>query len=164
MRALIQRTTKARVTINDETQGTFAESDVIPDNPTRSIETGFVIFLGVGKNDTASDAERLWNKIAKMRIFPDEVGKSNLSLHDVHGQVLIISQFTLYANCKRGNRPNFMDAGSPDMAKRLYVRFAELACEDEEITKVSLGEFGADMTVDVRNDGPFSVWLDTEEM
>lgn len=164
MRALIQRTTKARVTINDETQGTFAESDIVPDDPTRSIETGFVIFLGVGKNDTPSDAERLWNKIAKMRIFPDESGKSNLSLRDVHGQVLIISQFTLYANCKRGNRPNFMDAGNPDMAKRLYVRFAELAYGDSDITKVSLGEFGADMTVDVQNDGPFSVWLDTEEM
>ncbi len=164
MRALIQRVTHARVTINDATTDTFKDSQAFPGEPSRSIEKGFVIFLGVGKNDTGKDAEKLWNKIAKLRIFPDDSGKSNLSLRDINGEVLSISQFTLYANCKKGNRPNFMEAGSPDMAKKLYVAFTEMACADDAISKVSAGEFGADMTVEATNDGPFSIWLDTEEL
>lgn len=155
MRALVQRVTHAEVRIMDGTSGTF---DI---QPLRSIGQGFVVLLGVGVGDTETDAEKLWRKIARMRIFADENGKTNLSLKDVQGQVMVVSQFTLYADCRKGNRPSFKQAGDPDKAKRLYRYFTELACS--EVPKVAAGEFGADMHVELENDGPFTIWLDTDE-
>ena len=104
----------------------------------------------------------MWSKIFKLRIFDDEEGKTNLSLADVAGSVLIVSQFTLYANCKRGNRPSFTGAGSPQEAKRLYEAFVERAKRDVE--KVETGRFGANMSVSLTNDGPFTIVLDTDDL
>ena len=148
MRALIQRVANARITIDG------AE--------VREIGRGFVVFLGVGAGDTRAEADKLWRKISRMRIFGDETGKTNLALADVDGDVLVVSQFTLYANCKKGNRPSFTDAGAPDMADELYEYFASLA--RAEIPHVETGEFGADMLVELANDGPFTIWLDTAEL
>lgn len=148
MRALIQRVTSASVDINSETVG--------------SIGRGFLILLGVGHDDTEVEAERLWNKIFKLRIFDDADGKTNLSLADVQGEVLVVSQFTLYASCKKGNRPSFTQAGAPDEANRLYEWFAQRARRD--VAHVETGRFGADMNVNLVNDGPFTIWLDTAEL
>ena len=148
MRALVQRVTHASVTV---------EGDVVG-----KIGKGFLILLGVGHDDTEAQADKLWSKISKMRIFEDENGKTNLSLADVGGEVLVVSQFTLYANCKRGNRPSFTDAGAPDEANRLYEYFAGLVRRD--MGRVETGSFGAMMQVDLCNDGPFTIWLDTEAL
>ncbi len=148
MRALIQRVTSASVTVEGDVIGT--------------IGSGFLILLGVGHNDTEAQADKLWSKISKMRIFEDENGKTNLSLSDVGGEVLVVSQFTLYANCKRGNRPSFTDAGAPDEANRLYEYFAGLVRSD--MGHVETGSFGAMMNVELVNDGPFTIWLDTDTL
>lgn len=148
MRALIQRVSSACVDVDHATVG--------------SIGKGLLVFLGVGHDDTEDEAERLWGKIAKLRIFEDEAGKTNLSLTDVAGEVLVVSQFTLYASCKKGNRPSFTQAGAPDEAKRLYEWFANRARED--VVRVETGEFGANMAVSLTNDGPFTIWLDTDEL
>lgn len=162
MRALIQRVTHATVSIEDGTSGTFAGMQGFEGEPTRSIDRGFVILLGVGHEDGEPEAEKLWSKIAKLRIFDDEAGKTNLSLADVGGQVMIVSQFTLYADCRKGNRPSFTGAGDPDQAKLLYRYFTLLAMRD--IPCVAVGEFGADMHIDLENDGPFTIWLDTDTL
>lgn len=148
MRAVIQRVTNASVAI---------ESSVVGE-----IRKGYLILLGVGQDDGEAEIERLWSKIFKLRIFDDEEGKTNLSLADVAGSVLIVSQFTLYANCKRGNRPSFTGAGSPQEAKRLYEAFVERAKRDVE--KVETGRFGANMSVSLTNDGPFTIVLDTNDL
>lgn len=148
MRALVQRATRASVTVEGETIG--------------AINDGFLILLGVEHEDTEAQADKLWSKISKMRIFEDENGKTNLSLADVHGEVLVVSQFTLYANCKRGNRPSFTDAGAPDEANRLYEYFASLVARD--LGHVETGSFGAMMQVELVNDGPFTIWLDTDTL
>ncbi len=148
MRAVIQRVTNASVAI---------ESSVVGE-----IRKGYLILLGVGQDDGEAEIERLWSKIFKLRIFDDEEGKTNLSLADVAGSVLIVSQFTLYANCKRGNRPSFTGAGSPQEAKRLYEAFVERAKRDVE--KVETGRFGANMSVSLTNDGPFTIVLDTDDL
>ncbi len=148
MRALIQRVTQAQVSIDGETVG--------------SCGRGFLILLGVGEDDGQAQVERLWSKIFKMRIFEDEAGKTNLSLADVGGEVLVVSQFTLYANCKKGNRPSFTQAGAPDKAKQLYEAFVEHARQD--VQHVQTGEFGAMMQVSLVNDGPFTIWLDTDQL
>ena len=148
MRALVQRVTHASVTVENKTIG--------------KIGKGFLILLGVGHDDTEAQADKLWSKISKMRIFEDENGKTNLSLADVEGEVLVVSQFTLYANCKRGNRPSFTDAGAPDEANHLYEYFAGLVRRDRG--HVETGAFGAMMQVDLCNDGPFTVWLDTDAL
>lgn len=148
MRALVQRVSRAQVSV---------EGEVVS-----NIGKGYAILLGVGQNDTEEQAEKLWSKISKMRIFEDENGKTNVSLADVGGEVLVVSQFTLYANCKRGNRPSFTDAGAPDEARRLYEYFAELARKDVE--HVGTGSFGAMMQVELVNDGPFTIWLDTDAL
>ncbi|MBO4365774.1 MAG: D-tyrosyl-tRNA(Tyr) deacylase [Eggerthellaceae bacterium] len=155
MRALIQRVSQANVSILDSTP--WAE-----EQPLRNIDKGFVVMLGVSEDDTPAQAERLWNKILKMRIFEDEDGKTNLSLADVRGQVMVVSQFTLYANCKKGNRPSFTKAGSSEYANELYRHFIELARKDLET--VATGEFGACMSVSLVNEGPFTIWLDTDEL
>lgn len=148
MRALIQRVSHAHVDISGETVGT--------------IDAGLVILLGVGHNDTEAQAEKLWNKISKLRIFEDDEGKTNLSLADVRGDVLVVSQFTLFASCKKGNRPSFTDAGAPDEANRLYEYFVGLARKDAP--RVATGVFAAMMDVSLVNEGPFTLWLDTDEL
>jgi D-tyrosyl-tRNA(Tyr) deacylase len=148
MRALIQRVTHAQVDIEDTTVG--------------SIGRGFLILLGVGESDSEAQVERLWSKIYKMRIFEDAEGKTNLSLADVEGEVLVVSQFTLFANCKKGNRPSFIEAGSPAEANRLYEAFVARAKQD--VPRVETGEFGAMMQVSLTNDGPFTIWLDTDQL
>ena len=148
MRALVQRVTRAHVDIDGETVS--------------SIGKGFVILLGVGHDDSEEQADKLWAKISKMRIFEDENGKTNIGLADVGGDVLVVSQFTLYADCKRGNRPSFVNAGAPDEANRLYEYFAGLVRED--VGHVGTGSFGADMKVELVNDGPFTIWLDTDTL
>ena len=148
MRAVIQRVTSASVSIEGSVVG--------------EIEKGFLILLGVGQDDDEPEVERLWSKIFKMRIFDDAEGKTNLSLADVSGSILVVSQFTLYANCKRGNRPSFTEAGAPDKAERLYEAFVERAKRD--VNRVETGRFGADMNVSLVNDGPFTIWLDTDEL
>ena len=160
MRALIQRVTSAHVVINDGTKGTI-EKTVGPE-PSRSIEKGFVILLGVGENDSKEQADKLWHKISRLRIFDDETGKTNLALADVAGQVMVVSQFTLYADCKRGNRPSFTRAGKPDMACDLYAYFVSLVLRD--FGSCAVGEFGADMSVQLENSGPFTIWLDTDTL
>lgn len=148
MRALIQRVTRAQVSIEGELHS--------------SIGKGYVILLGVGAEDGNEQAEKLWSKISKLRIFEDENGKTNVSLADVQGDVMVVSQFTLYANCKRGNRPSFAEAGAPDEANRLYEYFVDLARRD--IEHVATGSFGAMMQVELVNDGPFTIWLDTDTL
>ncbi|MEI2996268.1 MAG: D-aminoacyl-tRNA deacylase [Senegalimassilia anaerobia] len=146
MRALVQRVTHAQVDIDGKTVG--------------SCERGYLILLGVGADDGPDQIERLWSKIFKLRIFEDESGKTNRSLADVDGQVLIVSQFTLYANCKKGNRPSFTGAGAPDQAERLYEQFVERARQN--VPHVETGRFGAMMQISLVNDGPFTIWLDTD--
>lgn len=144
MKAVVQRVTHASVKVDDEIKG--------------QIENGFLVLLGVGQNDTEEDADRLVNKIVKLRIFSDENDKINLSLSDVGGSMLVISQFTLYADCRKGNRPNFINAGKPDEANRLYEYFVS-KCK-EQVSVVEKGVFGADMKVELLNDGPFTVILE----
>lgn len=148
MRALIQRVSSASVSIR--------EGNV------NSIDQGYCILLGVGPDDTEEIAEKLWSKISKLRIFEDQDGKTNLSLRDVNGAVLIVSQFTLYADCRKGNRPSFTKGASPDMANRLYEYFAQLVRNDD--IELKTGWFGAMMEVSLTNSGPFTLWLDTDNL
>ena len=148
MRFVIQRVTNSKVTINDEIRG--------------QIGKGFMVLIGVGDEDTVETADKMIRKMINLRIFEDENGKTNLGLKDVGGSLLLISQFTLYADCKKGNRPSFVKAGAPDKAKALY-EYIISKCK-EEIDIVEQGEFGADMKVELVNDGPFTVILDSEEL
>lgn len=144
MRALIQRVNQASVSVDGQVIG--------------SCNKGLLILLGVGQDDTATNAQRLWDKIFRLRIFSDEMGKTNLSLADVGGEVLVVSQFTLFADCRRGNRPSFVEAAPPKLAEELYEHFCALARKD--VSHVAQGVFGADMQVALVNDGPFTVWLE----
>lgn len=144
MKLVIQRVTHANVVVEGEIIG--------------EIGKGFMVLVGVGKEDTEATVDKYLKKMIGLRIFEDENGKTNLSLQDVGGELLLISQFTLYANCKKGNRPSFVDAGAPDEANRLY----EYMCSKARETgiKVETGSFGADMKVSLLNDGPFTVILE----
>jgi len=144
MKAVIQRVEHARVSIEGSVKG--------------EIGPGFLVLLGVGHGDTAADADRIVKKMAGLRIFADAEGKTNLSLKDVGGSLLIISQFTLYADCRKGNRPSFVNAALPEQAKELYEYF--VARSREYIDCVETGEFGAHMKVELLNDGPFTVILE----
>lgn len=144
MRAVIQRTERASVSVDGKTIG--------------EIGKGFLVLLGVGAEDTEADCERLAKKLVGLRIFEDENGKTNLSLKDVNGSLLIISQFTLYADCRKGNRPNFLMAKEPKEAERLYEYFCRLCAG--EIPVVQKGIFGADMRVELVNSGPFTIILE----
>ena len=148
MRALVQRVTRASVTIGGE--------------GTARIGAGYLVLLGVGEGDTPAEAERLWSKRRDLRIMDDDEGRVNRSLMDTAGDVLVVSQFTLYANCRRGRRPSFTDAASPDLARELYEYFVELA--RRAVERVQTGTFAADMSVDLVNDGPFTVMLDTADL
>ena len=143
MRIVLQRVNHASVKVDGEIVG--------------KIGKGFLILLGVGKEDTEADLQKYVDKIIKLRIFADENGKTNLSLKDVNGELLVVSQFTLYADCRKGNRPSFTEAGDPETANRLYEKFVELCREQVEV--VEHGVFGADMKVSLENDGPFTVVL-----
>ena len=148
MRFVVQRVTNSKVTIHDEIRG--------------QIGKGFMVLIGVGDGDTVEIADKMIRKMINLRIFEDENGKTNLGLKDVGGSLLLISQFTLYADCKKGNRPSFVKAGTPDMAKVLY-EYIIAKCK-EDINIVEQGEFGADMKVELVNDGPFTVILDSDEL
>ena len=147
MKAVIQRVAHASVIVDEQVIG--------------AIDQGFLVLLGVGTEDTKEDVDRIVKKMAGLRIFADAEGKTNLSLKDVGGSVLVISQFTLYADCRKGNRPSFFDALEPDRADALYEKFVAL-CR-EKVTKVETGSFGAHMRVDLENDGPFTVVLDSRD-
>jgi len=127
-----------------------------------SIDRGFLVLIGINKSDTVEIADKMIKKLIGLRIFEDENGKTNLSLADVSGQLLLISQFTLYADCKKGNRPSFINAKEPNAANELYEYMIK-QCK-KEVTFVQTGEFGADMKVSLVNDGPFTVILDSEEI
>ena len=148
MRAVIQRVSEASVTVDGQVVGAIGQ--------------GLLVLLGVGHDDSEQTAEKLWSKLARLRIFEDEAGKTNLSLADVGGQLLVVSQFTLYASCKKGNRPSFTDAGTPDEANRLYEWFVNRARADVPV--VQTGCFGAYMDVALVNDGPFTIVLDTDQL
>jgi len=147
MRAVLQRVSFARVVVDGTTAG--------------AIKKGFLIFLGAGDGDTKAAADKLADKICRLRIFPDEAGKTNCSLAEVGGEVLVVSQFTLYADCRKGNRPSFIKAGDPERARQLYEYFTE-RCR-EFVPHVACGVFGADMKVELENDGPFTLILEGNE-
>lgn len=144
MKFVIQRVNCAQVKIDGKTVG--------------SIGKGFLVLIGIGKSDTREIADKYLKKMLGLRIFEDENGKTNLSLADVQGELLMVSQFTLYANCKKGNRPSFIDAGAPDQANQLYEYLIQEAAKTVPV--VQHGVFGADMKVSLENDGPFTVILD----
>lgn len=149
MRAVIQRVREGKVTVEGETMG--------------AIGPGLVILLGVGQDDTAAEAEKLAQKIAHLRIFADAEGKTNLSALDVGAEALVISQFTLYADCKKGRRPSFTDAAPPEIAEPLIEHFMAVLRE-AGIERVETGRFGARMLVEIHNDGPVTIFLDTETL
>ncbi|EHO16751.1 D-tyrosyl-tRNA(Tyr) deacylase [Stomatobaculum longum] len=131
---------------------------------TGAIERGYLILAGISDSDTEETADRMLKKVAGLRIFPDENGKTNLSLAEIGGSILLISQFTLYADCRKGNRPSFVKAGKPEHAERLY-RYLLEHCRREGIGKtVEEGIFGADMKIALVNEGPFTLVLDSEEL
>lgn len=146
MKFVIQRVTEASVAVDGNTIG--------------AIQKGFLVLIGVSNQDTREIADKMIKKLIGLRIFDDADGKTNLSLKDVDGQLLLISQFTLYADCKKGNRPSFINAGQPELANELY-EYIIAECR-KEIPVVQTGEFGADMKVSLCNDGPFTVILDSE--
>ena len=148
MKLIIQRVTHASVTVDNNVIG--------------KIGKGYMVLIGVSDTDTKEIADKMLDKMIKLRIFEGENGKTNLSLADVGGELLLISQFTLYANCKKGNRPSFIEAGSPDHANALYEYIIE-KCK-ERVDVVEQGEFGAEMKVELLNDGPFTVILDSEQI
>lgn len=129
-----------------------------------SCGAGYLVLLGVSPSDDERVVERLWRKVAALRICADEAGKTNRSLIDTHGSLLVVSQFTLYADARRGNRPSFTGAAAPDLACRLYERFCDLAEAELGSGRVGRGVFGEHMRVSLVNDGPFTVMLDTEEL
>jgi D-tyrosyl-tRNA(Tyr) deacylase len=147
VRALLQRTSGARVRVGDEVVG--------------EVGPGLVVLLGVGPDDDEAVADALARRVTELRIFDDADGRTNLSLTDVGGGALVVSQFTLYADTRRGRRPGFTGAAAPELAERLYVRFADdlrgLG------VAVATGRFGAVMAVELVNDGPFTIWLDTAD-
>jgi len=147
VRALLQRTSGARVRVEGAEVG--------------SIERGLVILLGVGPSDEEAVADALARRVTELRIFDDDAGRTNLSLIDVGGSALVVSQFTLYADTRRGRRPGFTGAAAPELANRLYLRFA--AALRELGVEVSTGQFGEVMEVELINDGPFTIWLDTDD-
>ena len=150
MRALIQRVEQAQVEVDGAVVG--------------SCGAGYLVLLGVAPGDDEALTEKLWRKVAALRICADDEGKTNLSLVDTGGSVLGVSQFTLYADARRGNRPSFTGAAEPALAERLYEKFCELAEVELGAGRVGRGIFGADMRVSLVNDGPFTVLLDTDEL
>lgn len=147
VRAVVQRVTSSTVTVDGEIIG--------------SIGKGFNVLLGISKDDNIEDANYLKDKIINLRVFEDENGKLNKSLKEVNGEILVVSQFTLYGDCRKGRRPNFMQALGGEEAERLYLEFVD-ACR-EEIDVVETGEFGAEMLVDIKNDGPVTLIIESKK-
>lgn len=145
MKVVVQRVTHAECVIDGKEVG--------------AIKNGFMILFGAGEGDTEADCDRLADKVSKLRIFSDENDKVNLSIDDVGGDMLIISQFTLFADCRKGNRPSFINAGKPDEASRLYDYFCD-ACRSRIKGRVETGQFGADMKISLLNDGPFTIIIE----
>ena len=148
MRFVIQRVKKASVSVGEETVG--------------EIKKGYLVLIGVSEEDTETAADKMIRKMIGLRLFEDEAGKTNLSLADVGGSLLLVSQFTLYANCRKGNRPSFIEAGKPEKANALYeyiIRECRMS-----VPEVQTGRFGAEMDVSLVNDGPFTILLDSEKL
>lgn len=148
MKLLIQRVNNASVSVEEQVIG--------------KIDMGFLVLIGISGSDTKEIADKMVKKLIGLRIFEDEYGKTNLDLKTVNGQLLLISQFTLYADCKKGNRPSFINAGEPGMANELYRYIVELCRREIEV--VEEGSFRAEMKVSLTNDGPFTILLDSEEI
>lgn len=148
MKLIIQRVTKASVSVDNKTVG--------------QIGNGYMVLMGVSNTDTKEIADKMVSKLLRLRIFEDENGKTNLDLKSVNGELLIVSQFTLYADCRKGNRPSFIQAGNPEAANFLYEYVIE-QCR-KEIPIVEHGEFGAHMEVSLVNNGPFTIVLDSDEI
>ena len=148
MRFVVQRVTHASVTVDSQVIG--------------KIGNGFMVLIGVADTDTREIADKMVKKLLGLRIFEGENGKTNLDRHTVEGELLLISQFTLYANCRHGNRPSFIEAGKPDMANEMY-EYIIAKCK-EQVPVVEKGEFGADMKVQLLNDGPFTILLDSDQL
>ena len=148
MRFVVQRVTHASVTVDGQVIG--------------KIGNGFMVLIGVADTDTREIADKMVKKLLGLRIFEDENGKTNLDIHTVGGELLLISQFSLYANCRHGNRPSFIEAGKPDMANEMY-EYIIAKCK-EQVPVVEKGEFGADMKVELLNDGPFTILLDSDQL
>ena len=148
MRFVIQRVSESEVKVDGKTLG--------------KIGRGFMVLIGVCDSDTEEIADKMVRKMLGLRIFEDEQGKTNLSLDSVGGELLLISQFTLYANCKKGNRPSFIEVGAPDMASEMY-EYIIRKCR-EQVNVVERGQFGADMKVSLVNDGPFTIILDSDTL
>lgn len=144
MKFVIQRVGQASVKVDGKIVG--------------AIQKGYLVLIGVGREDTEADADKYLKKLLGLRIFEDEQGKTNLSLADVDGELLLVSQFTLYANCRKGNRPSFIEAGDPEQAERLYQYIVSRA--REQVPVVETGVFGASMEVSLVNDGPFTILLE----
>ncbi len=152
MRFVIQRVSQASVTVDQQTVG--------------SIEKGLMVLIGVSQTDNQAIADKMLKKLLGLRIFEDQNGKTNLSLSDVDGSLLLVSQFTLYADCRKGNRPSFINAGAPDVAEKLYQYIIE-RCQSQfpdAPNKIQHGSFGADMKVSLLNDGPFTIILDSDDL
>lgn len=148
MRFVIQRVAHASVSVDGEVLGRIGK--------------GFLVLIGVSDEDTKETADKMIKKMLGLRIFEDENGKTNLDLRTVDGELLLISQFTLYADCRRGNRPGFTRAGKPDMANEMYEYIIQ-RCR-EQFPSAERGQFGADMKVELLNDGPFTILLDSEDL
>ena len=148
MRFVIQRVKHASVTIDGEVYGKIGD--------------GLLVLCGIAQTDNEEIADKMVKKLCGLRIFEDSEGKTNLSISDVNGEMMIISQFTLYADCKKGNRPSFISAGKPDMASPLYDHIMEEA--RKYVPNVQKGIFGADMKIELLNDGPFTIVMDSKEM
>ena len=148
MRFVVQRVTHASVTVDGNVIGKIGQ--------------GFMVLIGVSDEDTKETADKMVKKLLGRRSFEDENGKTNLDIHTVGGSLLLISQFTLYADCKHGNRPSFIKAGKPDMANEMY-EYIIAKCR-EQVETVETGEFGADMKVELLNDGPFTILLDSDQL
>ena len=148
MKFVIQRVSKASVTVDNQMIG--------------SIGKGFLVLIGVCDSDTKETADKMIRKMLGLRIFEDSAGKTNLSLDSVNGELLLVSQFTLYADCRKGNRPSFIRAGAPQLANEFYEYMIQ-KCREQNV-RVATGEFGADMQVQLVNDGPFTIILDSDEL
>lgn len=152
MRFVIQRVTQASVSVDQQVIG--------------SIGKGFLVLIGVSQTDTKAIADKMIKKLLGLRIFEDQDGKTNLSMQDVDGSLLLVSQFTLYADCRKGNRPSFINAGAPDLAEPLY-QYIITECKKQlpgAPNRVQQGSFGAEMKVSLLNDGPFTIILDSETL
>lgn len=148
MKFVIQRVESASVCVDEELVGKIA--------------SGLLVLIGICEEDTKAEADKMLNKLIALRIFEDAEGKTNLSLHDVGGELLLVPQFTLYADCKKGNRPSFINAARPEQANPLFEYIVEKS--REKVRNVKTGKFGAHMKVELVNDGPFTIVLDTREL